>query len=194
MGTYSGNPPCQARWQYTEIFRAKVIRVESPPPDATGAIRMGAARVRFEVLENFAGVESRTFEMDDPGSSCSYTFEAGKAYLVYAQGRRVTVCSPTGKIESVAEDLKCLRAIPTIPPRDGRVVGIVFHDESTQLERERTPFAGARSSSMDRACAGRRHRDAMAAMRFAYRPASIACTPKLTHGCTPRSCGPTRSS
>ena len=145
VGTYSGNPACQARWEYTEIFVGRVTSVVPAPTDAQGH-SSGGATTRFVVTESFRGVQSRTYELVDSGSSCSYHFEAGKGYLVYASHGTVIICSPTKTVENAAEDLAYLRAIPATPPHDGRIAGIALHVEPSQQpgDRKPTPIADMR--------------------------------------------------
>jgi hypothetical protein len=67
VGTYSGQPACQARWQYTEIF---VGRVPSVVPARSEARRYvtGGATTQFAVIESFVGVQSRTYQLADSGT------------------------------------------------------------------------------------------------------------------------------
>src|SRR6186997_259636 len=97
------------------------------PSDAQGHTN-GGATTRFAVTESLLGVQSRIYELVDSGSTCSYRFEVGREYLVYAANGSVVICSPTKTIEHAAEDLAYLRAIPTVAPFEGRIVGMAIHD------------------------------------------------------------------
>ena len=144
VGTYSGSPACQARWQYTRIFRGKVSGVSKAQPDRERGIGDSAQWIHFELRETFLGVSGQTYDLLNTGSSCDVHFESGKEYLVYVNGDVVYMCSPTREVEKAAEDLKYLRAIPSTPPREGRIIGLALHEEYTQIERGRKPFEGVR--------------------------------------------------
>ena len=144
VGTFSGNPACQARWQYTEIFRGKVTSISRAEPNKERGIGSGATWIHFEVLEGFLGAGSRTYDLLNAGSSCDFVFVPGKEYLVYAHTGRVSICTPTREVEGAGDDLKYLRSIPAAPPREGRIIGMARHVEWTQPDRKDAPVAGAR--------------------------------------------------
>jgi len=143
VSTASGNPACQARWQYNEIFVGRVTSIGPPPANTPN---YAIATTHFAVTESFAGVSSETYDVVNGGSTCDYHFEVGKEYLVYANRGDVAVCSPTMKLENAADDLKYLRAIPAARPRNGRIIGIAIHDEPSFAPQDRKPepFAGMR--------------------------------------------------
>jgi hypothetical protein len=145
VGTYSGRPACQARWEYTQVFVGRVTSVVPARSDAQGRTS-GGSTTQFAVTENFVGVQSPTYELVDSGTNCSYHFEVNKEYAVYATNGTVAICSPTKTIENAAKDLAYLRGIPALPPGEGRIVGMALHDEPSRepADRKPTPFAGMR--------------------------------------------------
>jgi hypothetical protein len=145
VATHSGNPACQARWEYTQVFVGRVTSVVPERPDKSGYLH-GAQTTQFAVTESFVGVQSRTLQVIDSGSDRSYRFEVGKEYLVYATREGVAVCSPTRTIEDAAEDLRYLRGIPALAPGEGRIVGMALRHDSSQATPYQRPTPCRRHS------------------------------------------------
>src|SRR5262245_59604866 len=78
--------------------------------------------VRFAVLESWKGVETAQVTVESPiGESggdrreCSFPFEVGKTYLVYASGKedelQTNTCFRTNRLKRVRQEVKILRRI-----------------------------------------------------------------------------------
>ena len=126
-------PPCQATWTADAVFAGTVISIDRV--DQSDEFGARSVLVRFNVDRVFVGAVARSVEM--PGNAmntCSYRFEAGKKYLVYAtrdEGGRLSAgsCSRTRLLADAAEDLAYLRSLPAAGT-SGRVYGRI-----TELKR-----------------------------------------------------------
>ena len=140
------NPPCAAVWTADAVFVGTVVdRVQervggsiswtvsyvSVDQRVHGAIdspflTLGPAR--GPSAEQIEASKSST-EVGWMGSSCDYTFELGRRYVIYARktgdGRWTTsACSGTKLVERAADDLAYFESLPTAEPT-GRVYGKV---------------------------------------------------------------------
>lgn len=105
-------PACQGTWEHDAVFVGQVRQ----------SVRVGDRDVvDFDVLEAFRGVVPGHVTLSTPFGTCTFAFEKGRTYLVYAHrdGRNLatSTCSGTKAVEAAAEDLIYLRAVATMKPR-----------------------------------------------------------------------------
>lgn len=125
-------PPCQAAWKADAVFAARVLAIESADTDDPKEGAIATSRVRIRVTEALRNVGAKGVELFSDLSSCSYQFEVGGEYLIYAfrhpgDGRlRASICSRTRRLADAADDLRYLRgpARQSAPGR-GRLFGTV---------------------------------------------------------------------
>jgi hypothetical protein len=126
-------PPAEHFAQVDMVFKAKVVDIEHSSwflkriwlglwmilrdgdIDDRRYCRDYGKRVDFEITEAWKGVQSRglTLRTGRGSGDCGYEFEVGKTYLVYAYSGNddtcnVSLCSRTGEIDEVTEDLAFL--------------------------------------------------------------------------------------
>ena len=99
----------KARQSAKAIFSGKVVEVVREPYASTGYYVV----VRFEVERSWKKVEANEITIISILTDCTYPFEIGESYLIYAddsgQGMLDTsVCSRTRKLKEAKEDLKLL--------------------------------------------------------------------------------------
>lgn len=121
-------PPCQAAWSADAVFSGTVRSIDPVNgPDADGS-SLTTHIVRFDVPRVFRGIASGPVSVETSDRhTCSYRFEKGQAYLVYATrtasgALTASICSRTRPLEAAAEDLAYLSAIPAAGS-GGRVFG-----------------------------------------------------------------------
>lgn len=104
--------------KYDVIFEGRAESYEVGPvrltlPDGT-VIEDESKTLRFSVLRGYKGAKKDVIRVLADQSSCSYGFELGKSYLVYALsfGEDVvttSICSRTQELEFAGPDLRYLR-------------------------------------------------------------------------------------
>ena len=126
-------PPCQATWTADVVFAGTVMSIDLVAhPDEFGGQSVVA---RFDVDRVFVGAVAGSVELEgNTMSTCSYRFEGGKKYLVYAsrgEGGRLSasICSRTRPLAEALEDLRYLGSLPAAGT-SGRVYGRI-----TELKR-----------------------------------------------------------
>ena len=101
-------PPCAQYREADAVFIgsvAEIVRAEKPPWFA-------GEKIRFNVERAFKGVEGRSAQITNGGTSCDYEFREGHNYLVYAyrntqSGTLITgYCTRTRELAEAAEDIK----------------------------------------------------------------------------------------
>jgi hypothetical protein len=94
----------------TAVFAGEVLEVEKGA--APTMSRPGSSRVTLRVSEVWKGPERETLEVNTPReeSACGYGFSEGREYLVYAEGRRMSVdaCGETTLLSEASADLAAL--------------------------------------------------------------------------------------
>jgi hypothetical protein len=93
----------------TVVFAGQVVNISKEEP---GAWQPARDTVSFRVSEVWKGPEQETLEVTtaSEGSACGYPFSEGRKYLVYAEGRRmsVNVCGETTPLSKARADLEAL--------------------------------------------------------------------------------------
>ncbi len=84
--------------------------------------------VDFDVIEAFRGAQPGPLQMSIPYGTCSFRFEQGRTYLIYAHsgghGLSTGICSGNRLVELADEDLSYLRSLDTLtPPALGELRG-----------------------------------------------------------------------
>jgi len=150
IGTFSGLPACQQRWEYSTVFVGRVTRIDPPPARADGLISSAdRVQVRLDVIEAFTGLADRVAEVTTArdSASCGYGFKVGETYLIYANrangALHVSLCSGTTPAANAQDDLRYLRRVPATPLREGRIIGVAMRSDDNPSQDWR-PFAGAR--------------------------------------------------
>ena len=115
--------PCEAVWRSDVVFSGRVVSLESSAPGT------GAQGVEFAVIETFRGPNVRTIVVGS-GGGCSYSFEIGESYLVYAREMhgtlRTSMCTRTRPLRDAADDLAYARSLSVATLRlPARIVGTV---------------------------------------------------------------------
>jgi hypothetical protein len=121
---------CEAYARAKIVFTGKIIKAEKV--DA-------AIRHQVQVEENFLGMDNVSLidVYTDNASSCMFSMDAGKDYLIYASrsgesGQIWTgMCSRTAQIDEAEEDLKYLRSIQNSGKVGGTIKGKVLDENST---------------------------------------------------------------
>jgi hypothetical protein len=99
----------KARKSAQAIFSGKVVEVVQKARASSGYYLV----VRFEVEKSWKEAEAHEITLTSILTDCTYPFEVGESYLVYAHdsGRGVldtSVCSRTRRLKEAGEDLKIL--------------------------------------------------------------------------------------
>jgi hypothetical protein len=153
-----GAAACQSVWNSEAVFVATVVSL-GPVVDGErllGTLRVGWSErvVTLKVTEAFRGVDVGELIVRTAASSasCGFSFEAGRAYVVFADrdtlsgALTVSLCSNTALVEESAEELAYLRG-PFREPSDlGEVRGTVaLYDQYDRVDHPApsTPFPGA---------------------------------------------------
>ena len=145
--------PCDATWRSAAVFTGKVISIAPAPPLRVGNdYDVSGHLVVLEVSETFRGASAKMIQVRARVGSddCSYPFEIGKSYLVYAHqyptgdlntGR----CTRTRPIGAADGDLAYLRSFNRRPSFVGRVFAEVkfFEDTLVDGRRPTRPYEGA---------------------------------------------------
>jgi hypothetical protein len=141
---------CEALWQAGAVFAGEVLEIVDVGPKSE-RFPPAVLRIRFRVLETFAGVEAPGpyTEVYTAGHSamCGYPFARGGRYLVFAYDypdgtRGVSLCSATRPMGALNADLRYLRALKAAAPDTGRLRGRAMYFERPTLSSH--PFADAR--------------------------------------------------
>jgi hypothetical protein len=109
---YAPPPPCENYWEHDAVFAGKAVATRVVP-----AKNGGTAETTFDVSEDFTGnVGARVVVSVGTSTSCSYEFEKGTEYFVYAT-RDGTVfftgaCTGTKPLSEATEDLAYARHRP----------------------------------------------------------------------------------
>jgi hypothetical protein len=94
----------------TAVFAGEVVNISKGEP--AGAWQPARATVSFRVSEVWKGPEQETLEVTTPSqeSACGYPFSEGRKYLVYAEGKRMSVnaCGETTPLSEASADLEAL--------------------------------------------------------------------------------------
>jgi hypothetical protein len=94
----------------TAVFTGQVVNISKAEP--AGAWQPARATVSFRVSEVWKGPEQENLEVStaSEGSACGYPFSEGRKYLVYAEGRRISVnaCGETTPLSKASADLQAL--------------------------------------------------------------------------------------
>lgn len=134
-------PLCQAVWSADAVFAGTVRTIEYHEAAGENGNQSVLEEVRFDVERSFLGPAGRgaTIVLNRL-STCSYRFEKGGRYLVYANrmddgGLRATICSRTRPLEDAEEDVRYLAALP--PSGAGaRVFGRITESRRDPAEPE----------------------------------------------------------
>ena len=129
-------PPCQATWEASAVFVGEVTAIgRVRPPADYDPITNGpffATRASFKVAEAFRGELGPTMDVftESSGMSCGYTFEVGRAYVVYGHRSRsgqltTGLCARTKPVGEAAGDLAYLRGPARTPSALGTIQGVV---------------------------------------------------------------------
>jgi 5-hydroxyisourate hydrolase-like protein (transthyretin family) len=132
MSSPTGNPPCQAVWQYQAVFTGVVTDIDNPgipvyqpgmpPPSFENYPRQ---KVFLRVTRALSGFPTETREMMIEtglgGGDCGYLFQRGVEYIIYAHrqpkgGLGTGICSPTRPVEDAADDLKYFQQLVDAKP------------------------------------------------------------------------------
>jgi hypothetical protein len=111
-------PPCQAAWDADAIFTGTVRAVDHVTETVGSGVRVVDTIVRFEIQQPILNMSEGSVELVNEGmSTCSYRFNEGQRYLVYARKREdgrlmAGICSRTRPLAEAAEDLRFLSALP----------------------------------------------------------------------------------
>src|SRR5215203_148946 len=82
----SGVPPCASWTRADAVFSGKVLKVESVPKEE--GFSEGAKKIRFQVLENFKGVDNPTFAVvANPSTETGVVnvIKKGETWIIYAR-------------------------------------------------------------------------------------------------------------
>ncbi len=114
-------PPLEARAQSVAVFVGEVTSIthsEQTLPAVTGNDTFSRLLVppsrlaRLRVLRSFKGVSDSVVEVRAGLGMCSFPFEVGRQYLVYARGADgnlgTSTCTRTRSVELAGEDLVAL--------------------------------------------------------------------------------------
>jgi hypothetical protein len=99
--------------QVVEIVERSLHITRTTPSDSTGETRPLGREVVFQVTRAWAGVTSRRVSLFIEDGDCTFTFEAGQRYVVFAtrdsRGRATTtVCTRTQEADRAEDVLKAL--------------------------------------------------------------------------------------
>jgi hypothetical protein len=125
---------CDAAWSVTSVFTAEVVSVEAGVRPGDGD-RLPTARARLRVIEPFINMPAAESVVEwAPLSTCSFQFQRGERYLVYAHGAAprlaVSSCSRTRRLAEAKQDLEYLRSLSTTVPVSrvfGRITELSRH-------------------------------------------------------------------
>lgn len=149
---------CEAVWNSEAVFVGTVVslgpEIDSERLVGTHRVSRRERVVRLKVTEAFRGVDvgDLTVRTAASSASCGFSFEAGRAYVVFADSDpfsgalTVSLCSSTGLVEQSAEELAYLRGPFRVPSDLGVVRGTVVHyDRYDWVDHPApsTPFPGA---------------------------------------------------
>jgi hypothetical protein len=106
-------PPCAQYSSADAVFVGSVIDIR---PAAEKARQI----ISFTVERGLVGVNGNAAELIDYMTSCDYTFEEGKKYLVYAYRNRKSpgnelythYCTRTTELSKAADDLAYIKTLP----------------------------------------------------------------------------------
>jgi hypothetical protein len=96
------------------VFAGQVVNIKgSLVPERPGhTVYIRVDTVSFLVSEGWKGPEQERLEVSTPsaGPSCGYSFKEGQEYLVYAEGKRMSVdsCGETTPLSEASADLEAL--------------------------------------------------------------------------------------
>lgn len=138
-------PPCQAYKETQAIFIATVIEIKTGAGDAakSGNITSQMAYARLSVLETFKGISEKEIRMwQGTGSGdCSFVFEQGESYLIYASFDEETklhhtnICTRSRPLAYAADDLDYLRGQPasdSVTRLSGTLIRLDYSEEGVK--------------------------------------------------------------
>jgi hypothetical protein len=132
-------PPCQATWTADVVIAGTAVSVE--PID----LHSLAAVVKFQVERGFVNsVAGGVVVLTMGPGNCSYSFKAGRKYLVYASRTgsselTASICSRTRPITDAQEDLRYLTTMGT-SGSGGRVYGRINELKRHPAESEAVDY------------------------------------------------------
>ena len=159
------NPPCSAVWKADAVFVGTVVETMPEPLGGTiswtvhkiavnqrlhGSVELsvtlvpGVPRPTDEELKASRLGGASLWKM----STCDYTFEVGRQYVIYARktavGRWTTsLCAGTKSVAEATADFEYISRIPGTAPT-GRVYGSIERIVSHDTREPATPAAGVR--------------------------------------------------
>jgi protocatechuate 3,4-dioxygenase beta subunit len=149
--------PCQAFWQADAVFvgqvKAKDLKARFEKGGNGEELRApggGEARVTFTITEAFRGAPGKEVDIFTDYSDCSYEFENGGVYIVYAYehpkggGKLYTnICSRTQKYSESSPDIAYAKSLARAS--HGAVIfGTVTHEREGADRDSRVPLANVR--------------------------------------------------
>jgi hypothetical protein len=148
-----GPQPCRLLLkESTAIFVGTVVEIENPPDPDPKASQAGQARYTFAVSERFAGTARGEVVVYSGrgGADCSYHFQKGEQYLVYAynmddQTLHASICSRTQPTMGAEVLLRQLRAA-----KEGKQVASLYG----VLSRTQQPYESTFHQDYDRPMPG----------------------------------------
>lgn len=116
----SSSTPCEATANADAVFVAQTVNTFRAARelrdwnDETKTVTRSVSVATLKIGEVFFGISSETVDLWSENTTCDYTFETGKTYLVFASrdpdGKWSTyACSHTDLLENAGEDLAYLR-------------------------------------------------------------------------------------
>lgn len=127
-------PPCAQYWEADAVFIGSVTEITPELVPYFDDRFLEYEMVKFDVERSFRGVDGGKAELAVWRSSCAYSFEAGKQYLVYAYRNSKTntldtsYCSRTRELSDAVEDLRYINGLNTKPP-DNVITGRLIDGE-----------------------------------------------------------------
>ena len=145
-----GWPSAKDAWEDSPVvFLGRVVRTD--PDSSSGADHPRGAQMAWVVVEEpFKGAhEDQGFVLKQPGHDCAPKFKAGERVVFYLHRAKESDaweahgCHRSRPIESAADDLLFLRALPS-SARGTRLSGEVYEDTLTEGSRRFRPLSGVR--------------------------------------------------
>lgn len=96
------------------VFKGKVIKIYQPFLDFVGITRTGNHRVKFEIIRQWKGSQSKYIVVTTrpTGEACGFAFQEGKEYLVYVApglpGIDTGICTGTKPLTGAESELEQL--------------------------------------------------------------------------------------